>query len=197
MKTYTLSTFFTAIVISSLSLSASFAESPQFKNLVLTSDTASASIIKVGKDKWLDDDDDGYVEEYSSHRKVEKDYHSYDEDAPYYKKKHRHRNGHRHDDYYSHNKYRKHYGHRHDHYHRPKYISKHNARRILNKHGFYRIYFVHGYLPVYKAKACKHGRHYHVWVNKWGHITKNKYVGYCSRYSRIRDFWLGRRRQHY
>ncbi|MEM7619657.1 MAG: hypothetical protein AAF228_04220 [Pseudomonadota bacterium] len=169
---------------------------PALSKAVVTPEMAAPSLIKVGKDSWLefDEDDDGYVEEYSSHRKKSHPpLDHYNDNHPPYQRKYENENGPKYRDHYSHKQY--HTPHRYDggYYDRPKYISRHNAQRILNKRGYYKIHFVHGHLPVYKAKACKQGRHYHVWVNKWGHITKNQYVGYCSRYNRIRDFWLGRR----
>lgn len=184
------------------SVSATSAQEVKVLNLVVDPDKTGAAFIQVGNGEWLDFDDDGYVEEYSSHRKVRKHHHpkKYNEG---YRDDHKYRDSHKYRDHYRHrhadqNSYRQH---RHkyydDHYHRPKYISRQNARRILNRHGYYHIAFIHGRLPTYKARACKNGRHFHVWVNKWGKVTKARNVGYCSRYSRIRDFWLGRRHTGY
>lgn len=79
-----------------------------------------------------------------------------------------------------------------------KYVSKHmdgHHNKYENKHdgkfsikliegklalqGYKRIVFTDHHLPVYKAKACKHGNQFKLFVNKWGKVVKRNRLGGC------------------
>ena len=53
-------------------------------------------------------------------------------------------------------------------------------RRILRNRGYYRINFTDRYLPVYKARACRNGKRFHLRINRWGNIMSRNRIGNCA-----------------
>ena len=71
------------------------------------------------------------------------------------------------------------------HYHGPGYgwnpgLPLHVIRKTLRHRGFHKIRFVDRYLPVYKARVCKHGKRFKLRINRWGGIMSRKRIGWCG-----------------
>ncbi len=56
----------------------------------------------------------------------------------------------------------------------------HRIRNKLRHRGFYKIRFTDRYLPVYKARACKHGKRFKMRINRWGEVMRRRQIGWCG-----------------
>ncbi len=53
-------------------------------------------------------------------------------------------------------------------------------RQKLRHRGYRRIQFTDRWLPVYKARACKHGKRYKLNINRWGKVMWRSRIGWCG-----------------
>ena len=53
-------------------------------------------------------------------------------------------------------------------------------RHKLRNRGYYRIRFTDRRLPGYRARACKHGKRFVLWLNRWGRIMDRDRRGWCA-----------------
>jgi len=58
-------------------------------------------------------------------------------------------------------------------------LNTHQVRHRLRHRGFHNIYFTDKWLPVYKVKACKHGKRFKLRLNRFGNIKWRKKIGWC------------------
>lgn len=72
--------------------------------------------------------------------------------------------------------------------HHQKIEKKHDGKFLIHAmkgklavQGYKQIVFTDQRLPVYKAKACKHGDRFKLHLNKWGKIVKRNRVGNCHK----------------
>ncbi len=53
-------------------------------------------------------------------------------------------------------------------------------RRKLRNRGYSRIRFTDRRLPGYRARACKNGKRFVLWLNRWGRIMDRDRRGWCG-----------------
>ncbi len=53
-------------------------------------------------------------------------------------------------------------------------------RRKLRNRGYHRIVFTDRRLPGYRARACKNGKRFVLWLNRWGRIMDRDRRGWCG-----------------
>ncbi|MCF6198183.1 MAG: hypothetical protein L3J67_02085 [Hyphomicrobiaceae bacterium] len=75
-------------------------------------------------------------------------------------------------------------------------------RNKLRRRGFHAIRFTDRRLPGYRAKACKRGRRFVLWINRWGRIVDRSRRGWCGMRGRghrhpVYDRYNGPRRGPY
>jgi len=60
-------------------------------------------------------------------------------------------------------------------------LSFREIRQKLRNRGYHAIRFTDRNLPGYRAKACKRGRRFVLWINRWGRIMDRDRRGWCGR----------------
>lgn len=58
-------------------------------------------------------------------------------------------------------------------------VSLRQVRKQLRRRGYQRIRLTDRRLPVYRAKACKHGKRFNVRINRFGGIISRNRIGRC------------------
>ncbi len=69
--------------------------------------------------------------------------------------------------------------HAHEHHGHARGLPLHAIKRMLRHRNYRRIRVRDAHLPVYKFKACRNGKRYLIWTNRWGRIIDRHRRGYC------------------
>ena len=59
-------------------------------------------------------------------------------------------------------------------------LSLPEIRRKLIRRGYYNIHYTDRHLPGYRARACKKGKRFVLWLNRWGRIMDRDRRGWCG-----------------